>query len=103
MNERIETNFEELKEYEKIESYYDYLEQAEHFFRDVFGDRVESQKYIVRANKEIERLNHLLEDIKIHLESYDYDNMSLDARVLARNVSLIINGTIKVVRGEENE
>ena len=54
-------------------------------------------------NSEIERLNHLLEDIKIYLESYDYDNMPLDARVLARNVSLIINRTIKVVRGEENE
>jgi len=67
-------------------------------YSNILKENDKLKELLFYKNSEIERLNHLLEDIKIHLESYDYDNMSLDARVLATNVSLIIDGTIKVVR-----
>jgi len=80
-------------------------------FLDQLKDKAHEQQWEIEKlrelldykNSEIERLNHLLKDIKIHLESYDYDNMPLDARILATNISLIIDGTIKVVKGEDNE
>ena len=53
---KIETDFDKLKHYEDIETYYPPLDDIKDFLYELFGDRVESQKYIVRANKKIEQL-----------------------------------------------
>ena len=67
-------------------------------YANILKENDKLKELLFYKNSRIEELKQLLEDIKIHLESYDYDNMPLDARVLATNISLIIDGTIKVVR-----
>lgn len=65
---KIETDFDKLKHYEDIETYYPPLDDIKDFLYELFGDRVESQKYIVRVNKKLEQLqsnwNSLREYIK---------------------------------------
>ena len=53
---KIETDFDKLKHYEDIETYYPPLDDIKDFLYELFGDRVESQKYIVRINKKLEQL-----------------------------------------------
>lgn len=53
---KIETDFDNLKYYEDIETYYPPLDDIKDFLYELFGDRVESQKYIVRVNKKLDNL-----------------------------------------------
>ena len=55
-DKKIETDFEKIKDYLDIDTYYDELSEFKNLLYEVFGDRVESQKYIVRANKKLEQL-----------------------------------------------
>lgn len=55
---KIETEFDKLKRYEDIETYYPPLDDIKDFLYELFGDRVESQKYIIRANKQIDQLTN---------------------------------------------
>lgn len=70
---KIETEFDKLKRYEDIETYYPPLEDIKDFLYELFGDRVESQKYIVRANKEIERLTNNWNELEEYIiKNKDY-------------------------------
>ncbi len=74
---RIETDFKEIKDYEDIETYYKDLDNKINDLRfiagEIAGDRVESQKYIVRANREIERLNNIIKEVREYInENEDY-------------------------------
>jgi hypothetical protein len=55
---KIETEFDKLKRYDDIETYYPPLEDIKDFLYELFGDRVESQKYIVRLNRQIDQLTN---------------------------------------------
>lgn len=55
-DKRIETDFEKIKDYLDIDTYYDELSEFKNLLYEVFGDRVESQKYIIRTNKKLEQL-----------------------------------------------
>lgn len=65
---KIETDFEKLNHYQDIETYYPPLEDIKDFLYELFGDRVESQKYIVRANKKIEQLQSNWNSLREWLE-----------------------------------
>lgn len=65
---KIETDFDKLKHYEDIETYYPPLDDIKDFLYELFGDRVESQKYIVRANKKIEQLQSNWNSLREWLE-----------------------------------
>lgn len=71
MRYSIDTNFKKLKEYEEIEDYYGEIDDIHLFLQEVFCDRVESQKYIVRANKEIERLHSIIKEVREYLTSIE--------------------------------
>lgn len=51
-----------------------------------------------KANKEIERLNKILEDINFYIKQRTEENISDEVRIELRNIELITNGTIKVVK-----
>ena len=47
---------EDIKEFKDIDTYYEISE----IVNEVFQDRVEAHKHLVTANKEIERLNNII-------------------------------------------
>ena len=53
---KIETDFEKLNHYQDIETYYPPLDDIKDFLYELFGDRVESQKYIVRTNQKLKQI-----------------------------------------------
>ena len=53
---KIETDFEKLNHYQDIETYYPPLDDIKDFLYELFADRVESQKYIVRTNQKLEQI-----------------------------------------------
>lgn len=63
MNTKFE-EFKELTNYDMIDTYYDDIKDFKYFISSLQEDRVESQKYIVRANKEIERLNNIIDEAR---------------------------------------
>lgn len=67
-DKRIETDFEKIKDYLDIDTYYDELSEFKNLLYEVFGDRVESQKYIIRANKKIEQLQSNWNSLREWLE-----------------------------------
>lgn len=64
---KIETDFEKLNHYQDIETYYPPLEDIKDFLYELFGDRVESQKYIIRANRKLEQLQSNWNSLKEEL------------------------------------
>jgi len=66
--EEMNIDYSELNDYEDIETYYDKIKDYTNLVSELQSDRVESQKYIVRANKRINQLqsnwNSLREWIK---------------------------------------
>lgn len=72
---KIETDFEKIKYYEDIETYYPPLEDIKDFLYELFGDRVESQKYIVRANRKIEQLQSNWRFLREWLEKHDINTV----------------------------
>ena len=75
-DKRIETDFEKIKDYLDIDTYYDELSEFKNLLYEVFGDRVESQKYIARINKKLEELqsnwNSLREWLKENEDKISY-------------------------------
>ena len=49
---------EDIKEFKDIDTYYEISE----IVNEVFQDRVEAHKHLVTANKEIERLNNIINE-----------------------------------------
>ena len=65
---KIETDFEKLNHYQDIETYYPPLDDIKDFLYELFGDRVESQKYIVRANQKLEQLKSNWNSLREYVE-----------------------------------
>lgn len=65
---KIETNFEKLNHYQDIETYYPPLDDIKDFLYELFEDRVESQKYIVRTNQKLEQLQSNWNSLREWLE-----------------------------------
>lgn len=70
---KIETDFDKLKHYEDIETYYPPLDDIKDFLYELFGDRVESQKYIVRTNRKLEQLQSNWNSLREWLKEYTQD------------------------------
>ena len=60
--EEMNIDYDELKRYEDIETYYDEVQDYINLIKELQCDRVEALKQIVNKNREIERLN---EDIRV--------------------------------------
>lgn len=65
--EEMNIDYEELKDYKDVETYYDEIQDFTNLLKELQCDRVECQKYIVRANKEIERLNNVIDKLEEYL------------------------------------
>ena len=65
---------EDIKEFEDIDTYY----EISNIVAEVFKDRVEAHKHLVTANKEIERLNNIINEI--YTKALDTSITSLDLR-----------------------
>lgn len=58
-------SFKDIKKFEDIDTYYNILELVS----EIFIDRVEAHKHLVSTNKEIERLNNIIDELV--LECYN--------------------------------
>lgn len=75
---KIETDFEKLNHYEDIETYYPPLDDIKDFLYELFEDRVESQKYIVRINKKLEQLQSNWNSLREFVENdFTYDEYGM--------------------------
>ena len=59
MNTKFE-NYNELIDYDMIDTYYDDIKDFKYLIEELRDDRVESQKYIVNANKKIQKLENII-------------------------------------------
>ena len=66
--EEMNIDYNELKRYEDIETYYDEVQDYTKLIKELQCDRVEALKQIVNKNKEIERLNNKEEQLIRRLE-----------------------------------
>lgn len=74
---KIETDFEKLNHYQDIETYYPPLDDIKDFLYELFGDRVESQKYIVRTNQKLEQLQSNWNSLREWLEENYKDTQDI--------------------------
>ena len=71
--EEMNIDYDELKRYEDIETYYDEVQDYSKLIQELQCDRVEVLKQIVNKNKEIERLNNIINELEKWLdEEYQY-------------------------------
>lgn len=61
---------EDIKEFEDIDTYYEISD----IVAEVFKDRVEAHKHLVTANKKIERLNNIINELEKYLEKTIIDD-----------------------------
>lgn len=61
--EEMNIDYDELKRYEDIETYYDEVQDYSKLIQELQCDRVEVLKQIVNKNKEIERLNNIINEL----------------------------------------
>lgn len=61
--EEMNIDYDELKSYEEIETYYDEVQDYTQLIKELQCDRVEALKQIVNKNREIERLNNILDTL----------------------------------------
>ena len=72
---------EDIKEFKDIDTYYEISEIVE----EVFQDRVEAHKHLITANKEIERLNNIINELEkklLELRLTDVDGKTIVYRLL---------------------
>ena len=67
--EEMNIDYDELKKYEEIETYYDEVKDYSNLIQELQCDRVEALKQIVNKNKEIERLNNIIKEVREKIES----------------------------------
>ena len=65
--EEMNIDYDELKRYEDIETYYDEVQDYSKLIQELQCDRVEVLKQIVNKNKEIERLNNIINELEKYL------------------------------------
>ena len=68
--EEMNIDYDELKRYEDIETYYDEVQDYSKLIQELQCDRVEVLKQIVNKNKEIERLNNIIEEVREIFKDY---------------------------------
>lgn len=61
---------EDIKEFEDIDTYYEISD----IVAEVFQDRVEAHKHLVTANKQIKRLNNIINELEKYLEKTIIDD-----------------------------
>lgn len=83
---KIETEFDKLKQYEDIETYYPSLKDVKEFLDELLGDRVESQKYIVRANKKIDQLTNNWNELEEWLNKIVKITANIDEKMTCKNI-----------------
>ena len=66
----ISKMMDEIKEFEDIDTYYGISD----IVAAVFKDRVEAHKHLVTANKKIERLNNIINELEKYLEKTIIDD-----------------------------
>ena len=67
--EEMNIDYDELKRYEDIETYYDEVQDYSKLIQELQCDRVEVLKQIVNKNKEIERLNNIINEVREYIMS----------------------------------
>ena len=68
---------EDIKEFKDIDTYYEISKIVD----EVFQDRVEAHKHLVIANKEIERLNNIINEIeKLQKQLQQKENIIKEVR-----------------------
>ena len=67
--EEMNIDYDELKRYEDIETYYDEVQDYSKLIQELQCDRVEVLKQIVNKNKEIERLNNIIKEVREYIMS----------------------------------
>lgn len=101
---KIETNFEKLNHYQDIETYYPPLDDIKDFLYELFGDRVESQKYIVRTNQKIEQLQSNWNSLNEFVDYQLKHNVGSSAESSIRNhVYQEIKDKMNELEGGKNE
>ena len=95
--EEMNIDYSELNDYEDIETYYDKIKDYTNLVSELQSDRVESQKYIVRANKRINQLQSNWNSLREFVEYQLKHNVgsSID--------NSIINHVYQEVRDKMNE
>ncbi len=98
---KIETEFDELKRYEDIETYYPPLEDIKDFLYELFGDRVESQKYIVRANRQIDQLTNNWNELEEWLEESQKICKENDNNVAVNFINVVLDKMKEIKEGNK--
>ena len=70
--EEMNIDYDELKSYEEIETYYDEVKDYSNLIQELQCDRVEALKQIVNKNKEIERLNNIINEAINYIDDNTY-------------------------------
>ena len=91
--EEMNVDYDELKKYEEIETYYDEIQDYSKLIQELQCDRVEALKQIVKKNKEIARLNKIIDELEKHLK-YQIKDFEVDGYDLpsVREQSLWLSG-----------
>lgn len=76
--EEMNIDYDELKRYEDIETYYDEVQDYTKLIKELQCDRVEALKQIVNKNKEIERLNNIIDELAFIFDDYNEFNEILE-------------------------
>lgn len=72
---------EDIKEFEDIDTYYEISKIVD----EVFQDRVEVHKHLVTANKEIERLNNIINELEKDM-IFDMNDYGKDLDIQTGNI-----------------
>ena len=60
--------------------------------------REDLERFYIGADLYVDKLKRIIEDINIRIEQRTKENISDEVRIELRNIELIANGTIKVVK-----
>ena len=100
--EEMNIDYEELKDYVSIETYYNEIRDFSDLIQELQCDRVESQKYIVRANNEIERLNNIINELESYLEQQylEWKDCETDVKFMAHEDKAILDKLKELKEGK---
>jgi len=73
---------EDIKDFEDIDTYYGISNIVE----EIFEDRVEAHKHLVTANKEIKRLNNIINELEKYIDEDDWT--SVNGEIAVRLIKL---------------
>ena len=100
--EEMNIDYDELKRYEDIETYYDEVQDYSKLIQELQCDRVEVLKQIVNKNKEIERLNNIINGMEKFFQ-YAYDNEVREINDRKVSVWTICLDKLQELKGSDKE